>query len=253
MFTRENKVKRWLAEGANITPMWTQSGSPTIVEAAVYAGWQTILIDNEHGYTDLETTIHLIRAVEGAGGEVIVRVPWNDQVYLKRILDIGVQSLMIPMVNDRESAQEAVAACRYPPAGRRGYAAPVVRASGYGADSGYGARANAELLLIVQIEHVDAVEQIEEIAAVDGIDMLFIGPMDFAGSMGCFEGLTEPEVIAAIQNVEQRILGSGTLLGGFPLPGTTTAKLLERGYRLVAGQADIWLFSRAAAQALENL
>ena len=167
MFTRENKVKRWLAEGANITPMWSQSGSPTIVEAAVYAGWQTILIDNEHGYTDLETTIHLIRAVEGAGGEVIVRVPWNDQVYLKRILDIGVQSLMIPMVNDRESAQESVAACRYPPAGRRGYAAPEVRASGYGADSGYGARANAELLLIAQIEHVDAVEQIEEIAAVE--------------------------------------------------------------------------------------
>lgn len=253
MFRRENRVKRQLAEGKNITPMWTQSGSPTIVEAAVYTGWQTILIDNEHGYTDLETTIHLIRAAEGGGGQVIVRVPWNDQVYLKRILDIGVQSLMIPMINDRKAAEEAVAACRYPPAGRRGYAAGVVRASGYGSDPDYGRKANDELLLIAQIEHVDAVEQIDEIAAVDGIDMLFIGPMDFAGSMGRFEGLSDPDVITAVQDVEQRILRSGAMLGGFPLPGMSTAALLAKGYRLVAAHCDIWLFRNAAAEALKGL
>ncbi|HBH31300.1 MAG TPA: aldolase, partial [Desulfofustis sp.] len=84
--------------------MWCQSASPTIVEAAVYAGWPIVLIDNEHGFAGLETTIHLVRAVESAGGSVIVRVPWNDPVYLKQILDIGVQSLMIPMIGTAREA-----------------------------------------------------------------------------------------------------------------------------------------------------
>ena len=253
MFKKENWVKKQLREGKKIQAMWTQSGSPTIVEAAVYAGWPIILIDNEHGYTDLETTIQLIRAVESAGGQVILRVPWNDPVYLKRILDIGVQSLMIPMVSDKQAAEDAVAACKYPPQGWRGNAASVVRASGYGADPDYGKNANNELLLIVQIEHVDAADNIGEIAGVDGVDMLFIGPNDLAGSMGKFEGLGDPEVIAAIDEVENRIKSSGKMLGGFPLPNRSDAELEERGYHFIARHCDIYLFRTAAAEAAKNL
>ncbi len=93
MFKKENWIKKQLLNSCNIKAMWSQTGCATLAELAVYSGWPVILIDNEHGYTGLETTLHLIRAVKGAGGHVIVRVPWNDHVYLKRILDIGVQSL----------------------------------------------------------------------------------------------------------------------------------------------------------------
>jgi 4-hydroxy-2-oxoheptanedioate aldolase len=247
-----NEIKRRLQEGSNIAPMWSQSGSATVVEAAVYAGWQFILIDNEHGFAGLETTINLIRAVESAGGQVALRVPWNDPVYLKRILDIGVQTLMIPMIANKEQAEAAVAACKYPPRGWRGNAHAVVRASGYGADPDYGRKANEDLLLIAQIEQREALDNIEAIAAVDGIDMLFIGPNDLAGSMGNFEDLGNPEVHSAIEEAEKRILASGKLLGGFPLPGKSDREMEERGYRFVARHCDIYLFRNAAAEAVRT-
>ncbi len=253
MFKRENWIKKQLLNSHTVKAMWSQSGSATIAELAVYAGWPVILIDNEHGYTGLETTVHLIRAVESAGGHTILRAPWNDQVYLKRILDIGVQSLMIPMINNRRAAEEAVAACKYPPQGRRGYAAPMVRASGYGTDSAYGKNANDQLLLIAQIEHVESCDNIAEIAAVDGIDMLFIGPYDLAGSMGYFENIENSKVMAVIDEIEKRIHISGKMLGGFPLPGRTNKELEDNGYRLIAGQSDILLFRNAAATAARKL
>lgn len=248
----ENWVKKQLREGKNLTAMWAHSGSATIVEAAVHAGWKIVLIDNEHGFAGLETTINLIRAVECAGGHVIVRVPWNDPVYFKRILDVGVRSLMIPMIANRNEAEAAVAACKYPPQGWRGNAHMLVRASGYGADPDYGKKANDELLLIAQIEQREAVEDIEEIAAVEGIDMLFIGPMDLAGSMGRFEDLGSSEVTATITEVAGRILASGKMLGGFPLPGTSDSDLEAEGYRFIARHSDIRLFRQAAAEAVQG-
>lgn len=247
---KENWLKKQLREGKNLSGIWAQSGSATIVEAAVHAGWDIVLIDNEHGFAGLETTINLIRAVEGAGGHVVLRVPWNDPVYLKRILDIGVQSLMIPMIADGKAAESAVAACSYPPRGWRGNASFVVRASGYGACQDYGSWANEELLLIAQIEQAAAVDNIEEIAGVDGIDMLFIGPNDLAGSMDRFEDLGNPEVMACVAEAERRIVSSGKMLGGFPLPGYSSDRdLEEKGYRFFARHSDIWLFRTAAAEA----
>lgn len=252
MVKTENWVKKQLGEGVNLTAMWSHSGSATIVEAAVHSGWKIVLIDNEHGFAGLETTINLIRAVESAGGHVIVRVPWNDPVYFKRILDVGVQSLMIPMIANRSEAEAAVAACKYPPQGWRGNAHMMVRASGYGADPDYGKKANQELLLIAQIEQREAVDNIEEIAAVEGIDMLFIGPMDLAGSMGRFEDLGSSEVKAVVAEAGRRILSSGKLLGGFPMPGSGDEELEAQGYRFVARHSDVRLFRNAAAEAVRG-
>lgn len=250
---KENWVKKQLQTGKTLHAMWSQTGSPTIVEAAVHAGWPVIIIDNEHGFTGLETTINLIRAVECAGGHVIVRVPWNDPVYLKRILDIGVKSLMIPMISNKEEAEAAVAACKYPTRGWRGYAAGIARATGYGADPGYGARINDELLIIGQIEQVEAVENIDEIASVDGMDMLFIGPNDLAGSMGIFEGLEDPEFIAAVDDVENKILCTDKMLGSFPIPSQSDEDLEKKGHSLVARFCDIYVFRTAAAEAAKAL
>lgn len=250
---KENWIKKQLIAGKTLYPLWAESVSPTIVEAAVYAGWPVVLIDNEHGAASLETTVHMIRAVESAGGHVIVRVPWNDQVYLKRILDLGVQSIMLPMILDKKSAEEAVAACRYPPLGRRGYAAPIVRASGYGADPGYAKRAHRELLLIAQIEHIDASDKIEEIAGVDGIDLLFIGPNDLAGSMNLLEDLHNVELKRAVETLENKMRASGKMMGCMSLPGVSYKEEREKGHQIIANQGDIGLFVRAAAEAAKAI
>ncbi len=246
---KENWIKKQLKDGKTVFPLWAGIGSPTLAEAAVYAGWPVILIDNEHGMASLETTVQMVRAVESAGGHVIVRVPWNDHVYLKRILDLGVQSIMIPMISDRESAEEAVAACRYPPHGRRGYAAPVVRASMYGADPGYAKDAMGELLLIAQIEHINTIENVPDIADVDGIDLLFIGPNDLAGSMNHFENMTNSEVVRAFEKIEKHVQASSKILGCFPIPDVSLSELQRRGHQFIAAQGDISLFMRAASEA----
>jgi len=250
---RKNWIKNQLKIGKTVYPLWAGVGSPTLAEAAVYAGWPVILIDNEHGTASLETTIQMVRAIESAGGHVVVRVPWNDHVYLKRILDLGVQSLMIPMISDRKSAEEAVAACRYPPHGWRGYAAPIVRASGYGTNTDYATRyAKDELLLIAQIEHVDTIGEISDIADVDGIDLLFIGPNDLAASMNHLENMCDIEVVQAFEKIENLVRQSEKMLGCFPIPNVSLLELQKRGHQFIAAQGDIGLFMSAAVAAAKE-
>ncbi len=250
---KENWIKQQLQAGIPVFPLWAESISPTIVEAAVCTGWKVILLDNEHGAATLETTVHMVRAVENAGGHAIVRVPWNDQVYLKRILDLGVQSIMLPMIVDKESAERAVAACRYPARGGRGYAASVVRASGYGSYPNYAKDAHENLLLIAQIEHIDAKDNIEDIAAVDGIDMLFIGPNDLAGSLGHLEDLSNPKVVEIVADIETAIKRSGKMMGCMSLPNVSYEDDLKKGHMLIANHGDMEIFVHAARQALEDL
>jgi 4-hydroxy-2-oxoheptanedioate aldolase len=208
-----------------------------------------VLIDNEHGPASLETTLELLRAVEAAGGRPIVRVPWNDQVYLKRLLDLGAQSLMIPMVESAEEARAAVAACRYPPRGRRGYAAPIARAANYGLDRDYIRHAHDDLLLMLQIESAAAVAAIPEIAAVDGVDLLFVGANDLAGSIDRLEALDAPDAAALIAEAEAAVLAADCWMGTIPRPGFEAADLFAGGHRLVVGPSDLALFRIAAAEA----
>ncbi len=246
---RENRLKRRLAAGEPLAGLWLQSGSPTLAELAVMAGFEVVLIDNEHGPASLETTLELMRAVEAAGGMPIVRVPWNDQVYLKRALDLGASSLMIPMIQSAEEARAAVAACRYPPRGRRGYAAPIARAAAYGLDRDYIRHAHDDLLLMLQIESADAVAAIPEIAAVDGADLLFVGANDLAGSIDRLEALDAPDVTALIAEAERAIRDAGVWMGTIPRPGADAADLYAEGHRLVIGPSDLALFRIAAAEA----
>jgi len=243
-----NRTKLALQQGQTVSALWLESASPELAEVAVWAGWRTVLIDNEHGVSSLEHTAHLVRAIEAAGGEAVLRIPANDPAYLKKVLDMGVRSIMVPMVNSAEQARAVVDACRYPPRGQRGYAAPIVRASGYGAFSDYARQANDDLLLIAQIEHVDAANNVEAIAGVDGIDMLFIGPNDLAGSMGRLEQLEDDEVRGLIGGLERRITASGRLMGTITGPGRDVATLTDSGYRFVAGPNDIALFANTLRQ-----
>lgn len=244
-----NPILAALKRGETIVAMWLQTGSPDLAEAAVQRGWPWLLVDNEHGVASLDKAVEIHRAVRAVGGEVILRVPSTDPAYLKLVLDRGFRAVMVPMVNTAEAAKALADACYYPPRGSRGYAAPVVRASGYGANRDYRRDAHDDLLLIAQIEHVDAVENIAQIAATDGIDALFIGPNDLAGSIGRLEELDHPDVLALCEKAEEAILKSGKYLGSITRPGRTTAELHKRGCRIVAGPSDISLFLAAASAA----
>lgn len=244
----ENRLKRRLVAGEHIGAAWLDFNVPAVAEAVVHNGWSTVILDLEHGPGTLETAAHLLRAVEAAGGDPIVRVPWNDPVYLKRILDLGAQSLMIPMVESAAAAREAVSACRYPPSGWRGFAAPNVRASGYGRDGEYQAHAHEELLLILQIESAAAVRDLGGIAAVDGADMLFIGRYDLSGSVGKLGALEDPEVVALVDEAERKIRGAGRWMATIPRDGEDPASLFDRGHSLLASASDVG-FIRSGARA----
>ncbi len=247
-----NPILAALKRDETVVAMWLETGSADLAEAAVLRGWPTILIDNEHGVASLDEAVTIHRAVRSAGGEVILRVPSADPALLKVVLDRGFRAIMVPMVNTVEAAQELARVCYYPPRGTRGYAAPIVRASGYGANRDYRRACHDDLLLIAQIEHVDAVDNIAGIAATPGIDALFIGPNDLAGSIGRLEELDHPDVLALCEKAEQEILKSGKWLGSIVRPGRSTADLHERGCRLIAGPSDIGIFLAGADAAHEQ-
>jgi 4-hydroxy-2-oxoheptanedioate aldolase len=249
-----NRLKKRLAAGETVTAMWVEWGAPDIAEAMVHAGWDAIVIDCEHGAAGLEAGLAMIPRVEAAGGEAILRVPDLHEATFKRALDRGAKSIMAPMVNSAEDAARVAALCRYPPLGRRGYAAPIVRASRWGARPDYRAGAHDDLLLMAQIEHADAVRDFERIVATPGVDVAFVGPNDLAGSIGMLERLDAPEVATLLSQIEAKARAVGAVLGtitGATLgvgggPGRDWADLKRLGYRVIVGPNDVSLLMAAA-------
>jgi len=245
-----NRLKRRLKAAETVCAAWLELGSPDVAEILVRSGWDTLVIDCEHGVAGLEDGLSLIRAVEAAGGDAILRVPDASDATLKRALDRGARSIIVPMVNDVGLARQVARACRYPPMGGRGYAAPIVRASGFGEWAGYASEANEEVFLAVQIEHVDAVPHVADFAAIPGIDMGFVGPNDLAGSMDRLARLDDPDVVAAIAGIERAAAAAGLPLG--TIEGARDAGgLRDAGYRLILGPNDVSLLAGAAREAAE--
>lgn len=235
---RPNHLRSVIAAGEPALGVWLQLGEPSIAEIASLAGYDFLILDNEHGPASLEGTVHSMRAAQAGRSTVMVRVPGQDPDYLKRVLDAGAEAVMVPMVETAGQARAVVAACRYPPAGRRGYSAPTVRASGYGADPDYAARANDTLFVCVQIESDTAAGNAAEIAAVDGVDLVFIGVADLSGSIGLLGQPGRPEVDAQIRRAEAGVRSAGKPLGTIPRPGHSMLDLAGEGYQLLAGVAD---------------
>lgn len=247
-----NRLKARLLTGEVAFGCWVAGGSVTAAEVLGHIGFDFLLLDHEHGVGEGAEIVDELRAVAITPTPAIVRVPWNDHVYLKRVLDAGVQSVMIPSVENAEEARAAIAGCYYPPFGRRGYAAGVVRASTYGLEPDYIHKANENLLTICQVESAGAVDHIEEICAVDGLDCVFIGVNDLAGSIGKLEQTDDPAVRALVKRAEEAILRSGKIMGTVPNAGASVADLVERGYRIIAGPHDIALLRDAAKSALKS-
>ena len=179
-----NAFKRALVEGRPQIGLWTSLGTGLAAEVLGGAGFDWLLIDTEHSPTEVPMVVDQLRTLEAFPATTpIVRPAWNDIVLIKRILDLGVQTLLVPYVQTAEEARRAVAATRYPPEGVRGIAA-TIRANRYGRIKDYHAQASREMCVLVQLETRRALSELEAIAAVDGVDGLFIGPSDLAGDLG---------------------------------------------------------------------
>ncbi|MBI1205808.1 MAG: hypothetical protein GC191_00815 [Azospirillum sp.] len=245
---RENRLKQLLRQGRPALGCWLNLASPIAAEIAGLAGFDCVMIDHEHGPGSLTDGLALLQALSGTPATALMRVPWNDPVYVKRALDLGVEGLMFPSINSAAEAQAAVRACRYPPGGTRGIAYGIVRATDYGLNvERYRESVDENFLIICQIETVAAVAAIPEIAAVPGVDMLFIGPNDLSGSVGRPGQFDDSEVAATLARAERAILDSGCWYGGLPYGTRTTAELVAAGCRMVLAGSDIALLRKGAA------
>src|ERR1700730_973185 len=193
----QNHFKRAIAQNTRQIGLWMSLASPAATEVAAGAGFDWLLLDMEHAPNELPDVAHHLRAAEGGTAEPVVRVPWNDAVMVKRLLDIGARSLLFPFLQSAEEARRAVAATRYPPHGIRGFAG-TTRANRYGRVPDYAKRASEEICVLVQCETRKAVADIAAIAAIEGIDGIFIGPADLAADMGHLADTQHADVQAAI-------------------------------------------------------
>jgi 4-hydroxy-2-oxoheptanedioate aldolase len=207
-----NRFRAALREGRQQIGLWNSIPGPVVAEAIATAGFDWILIDTEHSLTDVPDTMTAMQAMAAYPVSPVVRVANNDVVLIKRLLDLGAQTLLVPFVQSAAEARAAVAAMRYPPQGIRGVAS-MVRANRYAAVPDYNRRAGQELCLLVQVETALALGRIEEIAEVDGVDGLFIGPSDLAASLGHLGQPGHPEVVAAIEDAVKRIVATGKAAG----------------------------------------
>jgi 4-hydroxy-2-oxoheptanedioate aldolase len=242
-----NAFKRALAEGRRQIGLWTSLGTGTSAEVLSGAGFDWLLIDTEHSPTELPMVIDQLRAMEGSGVTPIVRPAWNDPVIIKRLLDTGVQTLLVPMVQSADEARRAVAATRYPPAGIRGIAV-VHRANRYGRVKDYHTRANAEMCVLVQLETRRALADLEAIANVDGVDGLFIGPSDLAGDLGYLGNNRHPEAVAVFADACARARKVGKPIGILAPVEEDARRYLEMGFTYVAVGSDIGVLRNAVEQ-----
>lgn len=240
-----NAFKRALAEGRQQLGLWNSLPGPVVAEVLAGAGYDWLVIDTEHALTDVPDTMAMMQAMAPYPVSVAVRPASNDAVLIKRLLDLGAQTLVIPFVQNAAEARAAVAAMRYAPRGMRGVAG-MTRASRFGAVAGYVERAEAELCLIVQVETLEALGQIEAIAAVDGVDGLFIGPADLAASMGHGGNAAHPAVLAAIEDAIRRIVAAGKPAGIMTMQPDFARACIGWGTRFTALGVDLALLAQAA-------
>ena len=241
-----NPFKRALAAGRTQIGLWFTLASNYAVETVASAGFDWILLDMEHAPNELESLLSQLQACAGyPSTHPVVRVPWNDAVTIKRVLDVGAQSILVPMVSSAEEARAAVAATRYPPAGVRGVAG-TTRATRFGRIPGYATRAHEELCVLVQVETAQALAELDAILAVDGVDGVFIGPADLHASLGYPGELHHPAVWPKIEDAMRRIRAAGRA-PGFLTPSEPDARrVLELGAQFVAVGSDIGLLARGA-------
>lgn len=242
-----NLFKRALAEGRSQIGLWCSLAHHYSVEAVAGAGFDWLLLDCEHSPNDLESLLQQMQAAAAYPAEPVVRIPWNDTVTIKRVLDAGARSLLIPYVQNPDEARAAVAAMRYPPEGVRGVSL-TTRATRFGRVSNYAKRAHEELCLLLQLETREALDHIEAIAAIDGVDGIFIGPGDLHASMGYAGETGNPAVVPLIEEALRRIRKAGKAPGILTGDEKLARRYIDAGSLFTAVGADVVILARGADQ-----
>jgi 4-hydroxy-2-oxoheptanedioate aldolase len=224
--------------------MWVCSGSPLVAELCAGAGLDWLLIDAEHSPNGLESVLAQLQAVHGYPDQAMDRPPVTDTVLITQYLDLGVQNLLVPMVNSAAEAEAAVAATRYPPHGVRGVGSALARASRWNRIPDYLARASETVSVTVQIESEAAVAAVENILAVDGVDAIFLGPSDLAASMGVLGQQEHPQVRAAVEHCFTAAKAAGKPAGVNAFNPATARSYLAAGAAFVLVGADVAILAR---------
>ncbi len=241
----QNAFKRALRGGQRQIGLWSSLSSNYSVEVIAGAGFDWILLDTEHSPNDLENLLTQLQAAAPYPSHPVVRVPWNDMVTIKRVLDIGAQSLLVPYVSTADEARAAVAHTRYPPAGVRGVAG-TTRATRFGRIKDYAQRAHDEICVLVQVETQAALDSIEAICAIDGVDGVFIGPADLHASLGYPGEIANAKVKPLIDEAVRRIREAGKAPGILTPSEADARHWLECGALFVAVGADVGILARGA-------
>lgn len=249
-----NPLKELLASHRPAIGTWLTFASPAVAELLALQEPDWLLVDTEHGAINEETLEDMVRAIRAASASVtpLVRVAANDVALIKKALDRGAMGVLVPLVDSPDQARLAVAACRYPPLGVRGVAG--TRASRYGLAMGdYFASWNDDVVVGVQIETRPALESVEAIAQVPGVDLLFVGPNDLSASLGLFRQFDHPDYVAAVRRILRAARAAGKAAGYMARSADEAAARIEEGFQFVSVATDARLLMGAASQAFQRL
>jgi len=249
---RDNPVKQKIAQGALCLGAWMVVDHPAIATSMGSASFDYLVFDLEHGHYDYSTLLSCLNALGRSDTSPMVRIPSNDVATIKQILELGPEGLVVPMVCTAEEAERAVAASKYPPQGIRGIGGG--RASGYGRDfDDYIEHANENVCIVVQIEHPRAVENIDAITQVEGVDCVFIGPADLSAGLGITMQMDHPELLDAIDRVLESGQKHGKCVGLWCRNEEHAAAMAERGFRFLAWGCDTMWFNRAVDETVAKV
>jgi 4-hydroxy-2-oxoheptanedioate aldolase len=226
--------------------MWVCSGSPLVAEICAGAGLDLVLVDGEHSPIGLESTVAILQAMAPYPVTPVVRVPSGDPVVLKQILDLGAQNVVVPMIDTAAQAEAAVQAVRYPPQGMRGVGSALARGARWNRVPDYLQNASGHVSLLVQVESATGVDNAGAIAAVEGVDGVFVGPADLAASMGLLGQQTHPDVVAAVLKTFEAVRAAGKPIGVNAFDPAAARSYVDAGASFVLVGADVTLLARGS-------
>ena len=247
-----NSLKAALRSGGRQIGLWSSLGSNVVAEVLAYAGYDWIVVDTEHAPNDPPDVLAQLQGLAAGTAEPVVRVAWNDTVLIKRLLDVGARSLLVPFVQSAAEARAAVAATRYPPRGVRGVSVSH-RANRFGRVPGYLQSADEQICVLTQLETRTALAALDEIAGVDGVDGLFIGPSDLAADLGHLGDAAHPEVQAAIADACARIRAAGKPAGILAPVEADARRYFEMGFSFVAIGSDVGILAAGSSNLLNRM
>lgn len=249
-----NIVKKALKKGKITIGSWITIGHTVVAEIMANAGFDWIVVDMEHSVITIDVAQQLIQIIEGCGVVPLVRVGENNPNLIKRVMDAGAYGVVIPMINTKEHAESAVKAVKYPPIGTRGVGLARAQRYGFNFDE-YAATINKESLVIVQIEHIDAVNNLDSILSVEGIDGCIIGPYDLSGSLGMPGNFNHPDIFGALKRVEEVCKEKRVALGMHIIQPDhkLVVKKVSEGYSFLAFSLDILFLGTICREEMARL